>query len=114
MAMTAQHIFTTVATHLLAQNLQAKDPNKPTCFYRGPNGTKCAAGILIPDEIYDPGMELHSYSRLVEDFPPIEKLIGIENEELVTDLQDLHDNSLPETWPVKLQVLAIEWGVSMP
>lgn len=27
------------------------------CLYRGPNGTKCAAGVLMPDDIYDPRCE---------------------------------------------------------
>lgn len=27
------------------------------CSYRGDNGTKCAVGLFIPDEIYDPKMD---------------------------------------------------------
>lgn len=27
------------------------------CKYRGPNGKKCAVGLLIPDELYDPRMD---------------------------------------------------------
>lgn len=27
------------------------------CRYRGPNGTKCAFGLFIPDELYHSGME---------------------------------------------------------
>lgn len=30
---------------------------KYVCVYRGPNGDKCAAGHLIPDELYDPRMD---------------------------------------------------------
>ncbi len=28
-----------------------------TCLYRGPNGKKCAIGVLIPDEKYTPHLE---------------------------------------------------------
>lgn len=27
------------------------------CLYWGPNGTKCAVGFLIPDELYSPNLE---------------------------------------------------------
>lgn len=58
------------------------------CQYRGPNGTKCAAGVLIPDEDYDIGFEgfsvgggndsLNQYiSNLVQDYNFLRKLQGI-------------------------------------
>jgi hypothetical protein len=30
---------------------------KGECLYRGPNGTRCAVGLLIPDEAYFPALE---------------------------------------------------------
>lgn len=53
--MTLQEIYSTVRQHLLTQN--ARSAKNGNCLYRGPNGTKCAAGALIPDEIYTPSIE---------------------------------------------------------
>lgn len=56
--MNAQEIFDTVFTKLYEQGKQSVDPELPhTCMYRGPDGMKCAAGFLIPDELYRPEME---------------------------------------------------------
>lgn len=34
------------------------DYDNMTCYYKNPeNGNKCAVGVLIPDEYYDPDME---------------------------------------------------------
>lgn len=37
-----------------------------TCLYRGPGGSKCAAGWLIDDNVYRPEMEGHDVLTLVE------------------------------------------------
>jgi hypothetical protein len=34
------------------------NPNVSHCAYRGPNGSRCAIGYYIPDDLYDPLMEL--------------------------------------------------------
>jgi hypothetical protein len=58
-----QLIFDTVAEHLAKQGGRAAaavvqcDGLRVVCKYRGPNGTKCAAGCLLKDSEYDPGME---------------------------------------------------------
>ena len=39
------------------QALRGKTETDKRCMYRGPNGTKCAVGCLIPDEMYLPEME---------------------------------------------------------
>jgi hypothetical protein len=60
------------------------------CKYRGPNGTKCAAGHLIPDDKYDPIFEsclvgdLHSkYSIFTE----------VDSDEIlfISRMQNIHD-----------------------
>lgn len=53
------------------------------CLYRHPKGLKCAAGCLIPDNLYDSSMEGKSTRRLPFDFRPHTKLIS--------DLQTIHD-----------------------
>src|SRR5690606_38139587 len=58
------------------------------CYYRGPDGQKCAAGVLIPDEKYSKIFE----GRTVED---VFELLGWElttNEEhFLFDVQYAHD-----------------------
>ena len=53
--MNKREIFDKVRDHLLAQN--AKSLTYGSCLYRGPDGTKCAVGCLIPDDLYSSQME---------------------------------------------------------
>lgn len=52
---TLQELFNIVSLHLLNQG--QKSAHETLCMYRGPNGMKCAAGVLIPDNEYNPSME---------------------------------------------------------
>jgi hypothetical protein len=69
--MNQQEIFDTVAKHLFEQGEQStawdEDFKKNKCRYRDGIGKKgkvlkCAVGVLIPDEDYDPAMENGSSS----------------------------------------------------
>lgn len=71
-----QEIFDFVYEKLKEQGEAATKKNVG-CVYRGPGGTKCALGHLIPDEKYNPTLEditltgvLHSqgWSPLLYDF----------------------------------------------
>lgn len=55
--MTAQEIFDTVARHLIEQGRRAIESYEGNCAYRGVGGTKCAVGVLIPDDQYTPQIE---------------------------------------------------------
>lgn len=50
-----QQVFDYVLEKLREQGCQSKHIDR--CLYRGPNGLKCAAGHLIPDDEYDENME---------------------------------------------------------
>lgn len=65
--MNNQEAFDLMVNHLIAQGKPAIDEEDGgSCLYRGPNNTKCAVGILIPDDKYTPSMEnLYPY-QLVE------------------------------------------------
>lgn len=90
--LTPQKIFDTVATHLFTQGERSYDRSDPeVCLYRGPNGLKCAVGVLIPDELYDPEMEgLAAWHAI-----PHESDL-FENIELLRSLQHVHDDQ--ENW----------------
>ena len=63
---TLQEVFDIVSKHLLKQN-ERSGFSDDSCSYRGPNGLKCAAGILIPDEEYTfDSFEGKDWSHLVQ------------------------------------------------
>lgn len=67
------------------------------CLYRGPNETKCAVGIFIPDSLYNIKMETQdntSAGTVIYDYD----LGGVMPLEVsgMTDLQRAHDRSCPD------------------
>lgn len=107
--MTQQEFFNITALHLIQQGRQAK--GQAFCLYRGPNGTKCAIGAHIPDELYLPEMEA---SNSNEAWSAIKVLKHIGYTETVfglgEELQGIHDDdeawTSPETLKGRLARLA--------
>jgi len=86
---TPQEIFDTVAKHLFEQGKPALSSSGGMCVYRGKNGLKCAAGILIPDEMYNDDME----GRTIEEtFLPDNLHKSVD---LIMELQEIHDVADP-------------------
>jgi hypothetical protein len=90
--MTRQEILDIVAPALINQGCQSYSTSLNTCVYRGPNGTKCAVGHLIPDEIYNDDMEglnVKSLSGIdgVPEYFRDNKIL-----KFLSDLQMLHDD----------------------
>ena len=100
--MTEQEVFDKVAPHLLTQQVAAYGPNPnpgdesqgKSCLYRGPNGTMCAVGCLIPDEVYNPVMEGSGVENLLdayeEELPDL-----VPHVDLLVRLQAVHDRYMP-------------------
>jgi hypothetical protein len=93
--MNKQEIFDKVATHLITQGVQAKiitdhGTGHTSCVYRGPNGTMCAAGCLIPDDEYKPEFEGLPWLKLQDKIPSLASLPG-SHHELISSLQGVHD-----------------------
>lgn len=59
------------------------------CYYRGPNGTRCAAGLLIKDKDYIPYMEGKSFWIIGHYIPYIKQ----EDHNFVGELQGAHDDA---------------------
>lgn len=87
--MTNQETFDTVVTALRKQEKPSVN-EIGECMYRGPNGLKCAAGHLIPDDKYNP--EFEGIAITEWDIGPILKEQGYDIR-LVEELQDAHDSS---------------------
>lgn len=83
---TKQQIFDQVARHLLKQGERAVDTGG-RCMYRSACGLMCAAGCLISDEEYTPGIDKHgSWSSVV-----MSGFVGEDHIDLIGALQRMHD-----------------------
>jgi hypothetical protein len=117
---TAQEIYDIVASHMLRQNEKSHFTirfsvldSKPLwaqydsaiifhrCAYRGTNGLKCAAGCLIPEEIYKSDFEGVPWTSLIHshDFPQ-------DHRKLIENLQHIHDSFSVDRWHSALIDLA--------
>lgn len=93
---TLQEIFNIVSLHLLTQIKRSTKHLKNSwfsaCAYRGENGLKCAAGVLIPDNEYQPEMECKFWDELVKE-NYVENKFVVE----IAELQFIHDSNSEET-----------------
>lgn len=95
-------IVTKVATHLSVQRARATD-SEGSCKYRGKNGTMCAIGVLIPDDLYMPSAEMGVASLINGNYGSpvwvVEHLLALAPttpkdtlKHLFTELQRYHDS----------------------
>lgn len=119
---TPQEIFDIVAEHLLTQNAKSVvvAPSTghgatPICVYHGPGKLRCAVGALISEEQYEEAMEGQNVEGLFLTYTDNLRscgLISIEHEQLLDDLQNIHDCAPVSEWPYKLHTASIEWGLN--
>lgn len=105
--MNNQEVFDRVARHLLTQKVKSKQAcsgsyQDVVCAYRGQNGTSCAVGCLIPDEMYDTVMEGKSVSAILPYSNGLQELFRNVSLDLLGSLQTVHDNTHPEQWTTQL------------
>lgn len=97
-----QQTFDIVAKHMLTQLKKSRiidAQGQPACMYRGPECTMCAAGVLIPDHLYDPFWnKMYVYGRGVGDLFKRMKC----NMQLISHLQYIHDSTDVEDWKNEL------------
>lgn len=108
-----QEIFDTCSAHLIAQNEKSMNKHNGMCKYRIENKDgkmlKCAVGVFITDEQYNPVME-SGVTTLIEkinyNIPPFDKLdstiFNDDNEEILRAIQRVHDNNEVEGWKPEL------------
>ena len=118
---TKQETFDTVAKHLLTQNAKAENTDEygSLCAYRAADGKRCAAGCLIPDELYSEDMEKHYVAINFgpsegQPTPPGKVIVELGHDlELVHALQKIHDRTVDvSTWRDQLRRLATSLGLS--
>lgn len=143
MNMNLQETFDRVAIHLVEQNRQAILDDGSSCAYRGEDGTKCAFGILIPDQLYSQCIENqtacailnpHVEYSVLENTPfdeeeieeacrPIRDYFGIKNPtesraaefiSLIRELQRVHDSVEEMGWPEELARVGRDFNLTLP
>lgn len=109
--MNKQEIFDTVCEHAAKQG--RKSIVEGSCKYRGPDGTKCFIGALIPDDKYYTSLE-----NKVVGSSSVEKVLrstDIEFDSIfLMDLQNIHDDSRVSYWQKALSNLAEIYELTMP
>lgn len=108
--MNRQEIFDKVRTHLLTQNAKAMADYGDSCMYRAPDGRRCAIGCLIPDEMYNPDFEGEGIDGLP--WALREYLGGVDNDDILQELQNVHDCFNPDDWAGQLDYIATEYGLN--
>jgi len=107
-----QETFDTVVAHLRKQGAKATvrgENGSDECTYRSPDGRQCAAGCLIPDELYDPRIEgKPAHNELVAN---ILKSLG-HDVRLCLSLQRVHDDCEPKNWEDGFQRVAMDYALT--
>ena len=110
--MELQEIFDKVSAHLLRQGERSVVVDGYNmCMYRSAHGLKCAAGCLIPDDVYHPDMEHQPFEDLPKQYAAIEAMFNGKAVQLIQDLQEIHDMEHPEDWEDALFTLATREGL---
>jgi hypothetical protein len=110
MTLTRREVFEKVKTHLLTQGRKSEDLRPSvltgfsveTCLYRGPDGTKCAAGALIADEHYAPALETHTVDHECVQTALTSSGVPLAAIGLVRELQFIHDARPIHKWADEL------------
>jgi hypothetical protein len=73
----------------------AQSSGSGKCLYRGPNGTKCAIGCALPDELWDEAINSDAYSSLMTQ-EAIRDFFSDVDVEVAVGLQAAHDTWSPD------------------
>ena len=86
----AQEVFDIVVNHLVTQRRPAYT-GLSGCMYRAPDGLRCAVGVLIPDNLYDPEFERDTADSVIRKLFNEDLADWREHRELLLALQAVHD-----------------------
>lgn len=106
-----QAIFDKTLNHLRIQKEKSYNTRQLSCMYHNKEGLKCAVGIHIPDEVYDPAMEGESVNTILRKFPILFTLDAFNTNtkiDLLREMQVIHDTFKCENWEMHFKNLANE------
>jgi hypothetical protein len=94
------------------------DANSAECLYRGPDGMKCAVGVLMTDEAYKPEMEHTGVSSVIRNYEKVRALFSEEvlnDVNFFSDLQGCHDDgTTPQAMQDNLKGFAKKYDLVWP
>ena len=107
-----QEVFNKVWDHFITQKKPRGIKSSGGCGLRGMGNTKCAIGVLIPDEIYFPGMETMPLRSLL----PLIGFTEIDSHDFgfFNRLREEHDNSNLKTFRENLRTFARHYNLRVP
>lgn len=126
-----QEAFNRVVTHLRLQGRQSYEDGGISCRYRSKEGLRCAVGVLLTDEFYDPKFE----GCIVMEFShttPMNMLRSLAIERcrkfnrtlavalpgvslgLLMALQKVHDLHHPADWECNFEDVAQKFQLTIP
>jgi hypothetical protein len=90
----------------------SKSPHGEICAYRGAEGRKCAAGLLMKDEEYDPAFEGQNIRAIMLRYPSVMSLYRDNSVKgLIFHLQQIHDWHKVLDWESLFQALAMQYNL---
>lgn len=99
----AQKLIAHIRSFLAVQDQVSADTNK-ACQYRGKNNTRCSVGCLIPEDMYEEGLEFKCVYTLGMDYPELIEYLsehwGVDEDKLLPLLfqcQNIHDKPILTT-----------------
>lgn len=129
MPITRQQIFDKVAPALLKQNKQSRRTGRlvnGSCSYINDEGHRCAIGHLLPDN-HPSLLSFGDIFDILEEYKDLYPVLGFNGTtcglsstdpydqthiKFLTDLQRLHDDNEPHTWPFVLSSFATLWNLN--
>ena len=122
----SEELFQTLVTKTLKNKVPAWDSHTDRCTYRGPKGSKCPVGHMIPDDEYEENMEGNGAIHVITTLPrvftnfyhaPLVTLQGA-HAEAVQKAVRVTDNKVSENWRkffwAKAKAVASIYGYKMP
>lgn len=105
MAITVQEYYdllVTTSANSGFPSIRAEDDGRNYCRYRNSDGKKCAFGVLIPDDKYNPDMECGQVGEILKRYMFLNEYIpsGMNINDL-QNIQYIHDDlatSLKQEW----------------
>lgn len=103
---------------IVERHPQAIDPTTRRCCYRTSDGNKCAAGCLIPDELYSPDWETSTINHIRTAVSSLSLLFEGVASNLLAELQHNHDSLPPRhfhhDFERKLRDIAKTYHLAIP
>ena len=115
MALTEQDAFNKIYEWFSdPSHAKSYDAHQMLCKYRDDHGNKCAIGVLIPDELYDPAMENMSLGEVVDRLPSVFDDVNMSMNFLLR-VQHAHDDAHDrENVIEQLQIVADGFQLEVP